>query len=125
PITTFGSVFDHYALAYKDETVLNSLELQHILQTDTQRLILGGRYQVEDHQTSDAVSATFPPPVSLASLQSEFNRFTAYAYYQLTLFDDLRLTGGLTYDHMRVPLGIANPPVALGSESRERLSPKA
>jgi Tfp pilus assembly protein PilF len=126
PITTIGSAANHYSLAYLDETVLNSMELQHIIQTASQRVIVGARYQVEDHQTSDNVAQDpFLTLVSAKNLQSEFERFSAYTYYQLTLFDDLRLTGGATYDDLRIPVGIANPPIASGSEARERLSPKA
>jgi tetratricopeptide (TPR) repeat protein len=113
-------------VAYQDQTTLNSMELQHIVQTDSQRLIFGARYQVEDHLTADDVSVSGGfGQASAAALQSEFNRFTAYVYYQLTLCENLRLTGGATYDDMRFPVEIANPPIAPGSESRERLSPKA
>jgi tetratricopeptide (TPR) repeat protein len=114
-----------YGVHYQDQTVLNSMELQHIFQTASQRLILGGRYQVEDHQTTDDVSLSGTPVTPSASLQTEFNRLTLYSYYQWTLFDNLRLTAGAAYDHMRFPTGIAIPPVAAGSEWRERLSPKA
>ena len=54
PILTPAKIFAQAApVAYRDETVLNSMELQHIFQTASQRLILGGRYQIEDHRTAD------------------------------------------------------------------------
>ena len=62
--------------------------------------------------------------MSLASAATEFERFTGYAYYQLRLFDTLRLTAGATYDQIRFPSGIVQPPIATTEESRERLSPK-
>jgi tetratricopeptide (TPR) repeat protein len=116
-----------YQVNYQDKTVLNSMELQHIYQTDSQRLILGGRYQVEDHDTSNnIVYQTFNPVnVSSADDQTEFNRLTFYAYYQLTLLDHLRLTAGATYDRMRFPDNIANAPIAGTEERRDRISPKA
>ena len=122
-----------YPVAYQDSQSLNSLELQHIFQTDTQRLILGARYQNESHDTANnvglpqAVINNLPPgsinPVS-ANLHSEFERFTAYANYQLRLFDTLRLTAGATYDQVRFPTDIAQAPILPGEESRERVSPK-
>ena len=113
--------------SYQDDQHLNSLELQHIFQTDSQRLILGVRYQNEDHATENNVALPPPsisPPLSLASVATEFERFTGYAYYQLRLFDNLRLTAGGTYDQIRFPSGIVQPPIATTEESRERLSPK-
>ncbi|MGD1084593.1 MAG: TonB-dependent receptor, partial [Verrucomicrobiota bacterium] len=111
---------------YQDRTDLNSMELQHILQTSSQRLILGGRYQVEDHQTQDSISVAGVPIIgSPADLKTDFSRLTFYSYYQLTLFDALRLTGGATYDYMHYPVSIAVPPIAPTVEERERLSPKA
>jgi outer membrane receptor protein involved in Fe transport len=126
-ITTIGGPpLTPYGVTYQDQMVLNSMELQHILQTASQRLILGGRYQVEDHHTVNNVVQPFTLfPVSQADLRTEFNRLTLYSYYQLTLFDNLRLTGGATYDHMRIPVGIANPPISGTEEWRERVSPKA
>jgi Tfp pilus assembly protein PilF len=112
---------------YQDDQHLNSLELQHIFQTESQRLILGVRYQNEDHATENNLSLPPPsiaPPLSLASAATEFERFTGYAYYQLRLFDALRLTAGATYDQIRFPAGIVQPPIATSEESRERLSPK-
>jgi Flp pilus assembly protein TadD len=117
-----------YSVNYQDQTVLNSLELQHIFQTDIHRLILGTRYQVEDHDTSDTVSfQAIPPatPAGAAAVQTEFNRLNFYSYYQLKLFDTLRLTAGGAYDRIRFPDDLANPPIAGTAEHRDRLSPKA
>jgi len=112
---------------YQDDQHLNSLELQHIFQTESQRLILGSRYQNEDHVTENNVSLpppSFSPPLSTASVNTEFERFTAYAYYQLKLFDSLRLTAGADYDQIRFPSGIVQAPILPVEESRERVSPK-
>jgi Flp pilus assembly protein TadD len=130
PITTsvFGApAAQSYPTTYRDQSELNSVELQHIYQTESQRLILGGRYQVEDHQTSDDVVNTFivPTAVSQANLQTEFTRLALYSYYQLTLFDDLRLTAGAAYDRMRFPVNILSPPIVATEERHERVSPKA
>jgi hypothetical protein len=110
--------------AYADQTELNSLEAQHIFQTDSQRLILGFRYQKEDDQVANTLNGPYPFAAQ-PSLDTDFWRVTGYAYYQLKLFDMLRLTGGGTYDAMRFPENIANPPVSRQEEERNRLSPKA
>jgi Tfp pilus assembly protein PilF len=117
-----------YPASYQDDQHLNSLELQHIFQTDLQRFILGVRYQNEDHDTTDSLgeAPNFRgfPPVSVANLQTEFERFSAYAYYQLKPVEALRLTAGVAYDQIRFPTDIAQAPIIPGEESRERVSPK-
>ena len=125
-IATYADIL--YPASYQDDEHLNSLELQHIFQTDSQQLILGVRYQNEDHATADNLGEPDNfhgfPPVSVANIQTEFERFSAYAYYQLRLFDSLRLTAGVDYDQLRFPTDIAQAPIIPGEESRERVSPK-
>ncbi len=111
-------------IAYQDQTELNSVEGQHIFQTEAQRVILGVRYQTEGDQVANNLVGTFPLPAQ-PGLDTDFWRTTAYGYYQLKLFDTLRLTGGATYDAMRFPENIANPPISSQEEERNRLSPKA
>jgi tetratricopeptide (TPR) repeat protein len=125
-IPSVGFANGLYPVTYQDQSSLNSMELQHILQTASQRLILGARYQVEDHDTTDNVLLQgLTSTNDSAALQTEFTRLTLYSYYQLTLFDNLRLTAGATYDHLRFPVGASYPPIDATSERRERLSPKA
>jgi Tfp pilus assembly protein PilF len=118
-----ASTFGTY---YQDQLDLHSLELQHIFQTDLQRLIVGTRYQVEDHTTYNDIGLPPPSLFTLANgtVNTEFNRFTAYGYYQLRPVDSLRLTAGATYDNLRLPVGINYFPVVNAEEQRERLSPK-
>ncbi len=112
--------------AYSDQAQMNSIELQHIMQTDMHRLILGARYQNENDQVTnylDRLPSGFTPglPVS-QSIATDFTRFTAYGYYQIRLLDQLRLTAGLTYDHMRFPLNSANAPVMDREDERDKFS---
>jgi len=129
PITTINDANNQapYGVNYQDKTVLNSMELQHIYQNDAQRLIVGARYQVEDHDTSNSIlnPALVPPSAATGAVQTEFDRITFYAYYQYTLFDTLHLTAGATYDKLRYPDGIANPPLTGQEEREQRVSPKA
>jgi hypothetical protein len=124
------------ATELKSTTELNSAELQHIFQSDTQTIIVGTRFQAESIQTANQIQEGFStesfgnqvPPMSLPSLanvNSDFERFSLYGYYQLKLFDRLRLTGGAAYDWERFPLNIADPPLSSAEDERGRLSPKA
>jgi len=114
--------------SYQDEQHLNSMELQHIYQSEVHRLIVGSRYQYEDHTTENNVNLpppSFAPPLSTASLNTVFERFTAYAYYQIKPVESVRITVGGDYDKIRFPTGIVQAPILPGEESRERFSPKA
>jgi hypothetical protein len=113
-------------------TELNSFELQHIFQNELQNVIVGARYQNESMQTSDAivpslVSLSTPGAASLGylpSVNSEFERFSTYGYYQLKLGNSIRITGGASYDWERFPLNLAGSPLSSEEDERGRLSPK-
>ncbi len=114
-------------------TELNSFELQHIYQSESQGVIVGARYQNESMQ-SQSVNGINPALASLIGLPSsfsiaqsatgDFDRFSAYGYYKLKLGDSLRLTGGLTYDWERYPLNLGQPPLSNQEDEKGRLSPK-
>jgi Tfp pilus assembly protein PilF len=108
-------------------TELNSIEAQHIYQSDWQCIILGGRYQNENIQSSDSISQLIVPGMapSLSNVRSEFERISFYGYYQLTLFDSLRLTGGADYDWEHFPLNIEDAPFSSAETDKSRVSPKA
>jgi len=112
-------------------TELNSIEAQHVYQSDRQSMILGGRFQSENVTTANQmidIEGGAPPVVapvsSVPHVQSDFERVSFYGYYQLKLFDSLRLTGGATYDWERFPLNAVNPPLSTQEDERGRLSPK-
>jgi len=125
PLSIFGPPSILYGavagpVAYQDTTELNSLEVQHIFQSEMHRLILGARYQAESDQVTNGVGGL--PPLFMPD--TDFTRYTAYAYYQLRLFDQLRLTLGGAYDNLRYPVNIANPPVVNLEKQRDKFSPK-
>lgn len=130
PIVSSAAFLQPYTLSNNLERTseLNSLEVQHIYQNDWQNIIVGGRYQNENIQSADMMTA--PPPntgavANVTRVRSDFERLSFYGYYQLTLFDTLRLTAGATYDWEHFPLNIENPPFSAAETDRARLSPKA
>jgi Tfp pilus assembly protein PilF len=105
---------------------LNSIEAQHIYENDRQTIITGGRYQNEAMDSGSSMSQLFAagPLPALSAVQSDFERFSFYGYYQLKLCDSLRLTAGGTYDWERFPLNVNSPPLSSQEDERGRLSPK-
>jgi len=107
---------------------LNSIEVQHIYQSDWQTVIVGGRYQHEGMNSANSLSLfSVAPPEALPTLgqvKSDFERASSYGYYQLKLFDSLRLTAGGAFDWERFPLDVNGPPLSSQESERNRLSPK-
>jgi Tfp pilus assembly protein PilF len=109
---------------------LNSIEIQHIYQSDLQSIIVGGRFQKESMDSANSLgyedvsspSLTVLPEVP--TMKSDFERLSFYGYYQLKLFDSLHLTAGATYDWERFPLNIDTPPLSSQEDERATLSPK-
>jgi Tfp pilus assembly protein PilF len=112
-------------------TELNSVELQHIYQSEWQSLIAGARFQDESMQSANsilpplsALVAGAPAMAFAPNVDTEFERFSGYAYYQLKPVDSLRLTAGLTYDWERYPDNLGQPPLSSQESEKGRLSPK-
>jgi Tfp pilus assembly protein PilF len=111
---------------------LNSIEVQHIYQSDRQSIIAGGRYQNEGMDSGNSINSisslsgntTSTPLPALQAVRSDFERVSFYGYYQLKLFDALRLTAGGAYDWERFPLNVNTPPLSSQEDERGRLSPK-
>src|SRR5205085_6237486 len=64
-------------------------------------------------------------PAAKQNLEASFERFTAYAYEQLTVCDNLLLVGGLAYDRVRYPKNFRAGPVSDQEETIDRVLPKA
>ncbi len=102
-----------------------STELQQIWQQSKQTIIIGGRFQTGSQDTAsafDAVPAGFP---ARFDVETEMQRAGVYAYHQWQIFEPLRLTLGLSYDHMDYPRNIDITPVVDQQTSAERIAPKA
>jgi outer membrane receptor protein involved in Fe transport len=105
---------------------LNSIEAQHIYQSDMHTIIVGGRYQNESMESGNSMGQLLTPfPLNtLSAVKNDFERLSFYGYYQLKLFDSLHLTAGATYDWERFPLNVNGPPLSNQEDERGRLSPK-
>jgi Tfp pilus assembly protein PilF len=102
-------------------------ELQQIVQNDWQTLVVGGRYQSGSTESSSDVNNpnNFPPLISSQDLTTDLNRYTVYAYETLKLFDQVELTGGVSYDHLHYPRNIDTPPFSDEETDADQVSPKA
>jgi Tfp pilus assembly protein PilF len=115
------------ASALSRTLTLNSIEGQHIYESDLQTIIAGGRYQNEGMDSSSSMGQLQITKRlnALSPVESDFERVSFYGYYQLKLFDSLRLTAGAAYDWERFPLDINTPPLSNKEDERGKFSPKA
>lgn len=120
---------------YRSEFEIYTAELNQIFEGARFNLIFGGRFQTGSFNTRDRLTLSssvntnlvpfFGNPPAAGSDDDDFERLSGYAYYTLEPIEHLVLTAGLTYDRVTFPENFRSPPVAEGSETRDRLNPKA
>ncbi len=110
-------------LAYTRQLEAYTAELQHLFQHDIYSLIVGGRYQTGQADTSYNFNNNFIP-----AQQPEFNtdieRVSAYAYYYWQIHPMFQLTAGVSYDRLTFPQNIELPPLSANEDVKDQLSPK-
>jgi len=118
-----------FDVRHRSEFEAYTAELSQIFEGAWQTLIIGARYQTGDFTTRDELAApvlgnaVFPP--TSTNVTADFERTTAYGYYTVEPWPDLFLIGGVSYDTVKYPENFRNPPIEPGTETRNRLSPKA
>lgn len=129
-----GSVHSLAQRSFTDATLYNRFtawggELNQILQGERTTVITGLRGQAgalaaESRLASPSSTVRFPVPVT-NHFDTSVDRISAYAYLTRELWERLRLTTGVTYDHASYPDGFRSAPVSESALSRNILSPKA
>ena len=107
-------------------------EISQIWETDQNTLVFGARFQSGEFHTSDRLdnpppfaAAFFNVPPAAQDFSTSLERQSYYAYDTWRPFRTLSLTAGLSYDRLEFPRNYRNAPISSGSDSRDRLSPKA
>ena len=94
-------------------------------------LVTGARYQKGDLETVTSLtnrsnlnpgSLVFDP--STASVASDLDRVSVYAYDTWQLLPSLRFTAGGSYERLYFPVNIDQPPTDAGQQTKDKLSPK-
>jgi outer membrane receptor protein involved in Fe transport len=117
---------------FRSQFITYSAELQQIWQREVHTLIVGGRYQKGDVDTTDrltlrplsAFSVNYNNP-TLTSPSTDLDRANAYAYYLWQVVEPLQLTAGVSYDHVSYPVNTDYPPLSDKENDRDQWSPKA
>jgi tetratricopeptide (TPR) repeat protein len=113
------------------EFEIYSAEVQQIWQTDTNTLLLGGRWQEGEIQTDARLSIIrptfaggFSTPAADQHVESDYRRFALYAYDFWQVFPSLTLIGGIGWDSIEHPDNFRNPPVNDRQRDEEKVSGK-
>lgn len=114
-----------YSLDYRSELVAYSTELQHIFQTHRHTLVAGGRFQMGESETHSELDRAISGNVTNQRFDTDLSRVSIYAYENWQIIDPLRLTAGVSYDHLEFPVNIDTSPLSPGEDSESQLSPKA
>ncbi len=115
---------DGTALDYRSEFVGYSTELQQIWQQPRQTLILGGRFQTGESDTSATLTGRPAGTAAQTDFETGQERLSFYGYHQWQILDPLRLTTGVSYDRLDYPSNIDIPPINNQELSTSRVSPK-
>jgi tetratricopeptide (TPR) repeat protein len=115
---------------YRNRWEIFTAELQQLWDNPFHTLIAGGRWQggdfdTQSRMTNPTIYTGWPNPPEAARVREPFERASGYIYETLKLPTNLRLTGGLTYEHITYPDNTRTPPISAGQSTRERFNPKA
>jgi tetratricopeptide (TPR) repeat protein len=119
-----------FDVSYGSQFVTWISELNQIIQSDRNTLILGGRFQAGDFDTANSLTnvtifSSFFPPVDSAVCQS-MQRWSVYGYDTVEAVPArLWLTAGLCYDHLEYPENFRQVPISAGETRGSCLGPKA
>lgn len=114
-----------FGLDFSSSFEAYSTELQQVFQTPNQTYIVGVRYQTGSTDTSVDLNRVLTGLVSSQRVDTDLERISLYAYHQWQVFEPLRLTAGISYDHLDYPVNIDTAPVATGQRNSDKISPKA
>lgn len=110
-------------LDWESELEAYTAELQQIFQRSIHTVIVGARYQTGDLETQ---SLLLRDGTAISQrVNNDLARAEGYAYYVLHPFEPLRLTAGLSYDHLEYPENSEIPPLRSGDRETSKWSPKA
>ena len=131
-----SSESDIFDFDYRSGFEIYGAELQHILTLGPDTVIVGGRYQRGQFDTSVRLTdfangakpfdaRLFDNPPAHQDFAVDFERINLYAYNLWHVTPWLSITGGVVYDSLHYPDNFRSPPVNGRQASIERVSPKA
>ena len=113
----------YFTLKQQESFTLYAAEAQQIWESAHHALIIGGRFQHGDVETSARLTRLFGATTA-QFVSPSMERLNGYGYYQWRPINAFRLTAGLSYDQMTFPRNVGLPPLLASENTRSLLGPK-
>jgi tetratricopeptide (TPR) repeat protein len=119
------STFPGYDLDLESDFTLNSVEAQHLFQSDQHALVAGVRFQDGSVDTSSQLASPLPSAPIRTEVDGALQRFDAYSYYHWKPIQQLMLTAGIGYHDLEFPQNADLPPLSAGQDRESLVAPTA
>jgi len=106
-----------YDANYENDFRALSAEIQQIWQNDRHAVIVGGRFQAGEVETTVREPAT-------QKFDNDLARGSGYAYWFWQVARPLQLQAGVSYDYLDYPENVLVPPISDDQERTDQVSPK-
>lgn len=113
------------SLDFHSDYLLHSVELQQVLESPTLGLVAGVRYQAGEVDSDALLTRGLSGAVNDSGVSEDIERLAGYVRLQWRPLDPLRLTAGVTGDHLEFPRNADQAPLTPGQESVDALLPVA
>jgi Tfp pilus assembly protein PilF len=118
-----------FDVSYRSQLEIYIGEINQIVQSDRNTLILGGRFQsgrieTQNWLTNTTLFSGFFPTTNTATTE-DVQRWSAYGYDTLeAISGQLWLTAGLAYDRLKYPSNFRQIPISSGETTTDSIGPK-
>jgi tetratricopeptide (TPR) repeat protein len=113
------------SLDFHSDYRLESVELQQVFESPVLGLVAGVRYQSGEVASEATLTRSLSGVVDNSSLTADVARVAGYAQVQWRPATSLRVTTGVTGDHLEYPRNADQAPLTPGQESVDAVLPKA
>lgn len=103
---------------------LTSVEVQHLVETDSHTLVLGARYQAGEFDVEESLVRSPATAFLIPRSRPDYADAAGYAYYTWRGWQPLRVTAGVAFEDVRTPANLAWPPLAAGETETTHVAPK-
>ncbi len=125
-----GTFFDKFETKitdeqnYRSDTTFYNANVQHIIKGNRITTVLGGRYQYGDIEIDGTLNTGIRGTSLKDDFDSEFYRFSIFAYNYWEVSDNFQINFGVTFDKIKYPVNVDILPATDDTTKDDQISPK-